>query len=186
MKTNNKKLMWIIFIVFATVPLFCQNMKEKIKNIEGTAETVTIKTSGGTYEFSGEDAQKILKRIKSPRTRSITVHTPDFDDFEFNIPDPPPVPHVFPFGNKDVDVKVEGGEITVSIKTGEDGNETTKVLKGKEAEEFLENEVKGPDFRMLGNLDSLHFDMRKFRKECKEMKKHLKKIIIEKETEEEE
>lgn len=181
MESNNKKFLLIIFILLSSVPLFCQSTREKIKEIKGKAEKVIIKTDKGTYEFSGEDAQNILKQVRVKEHFNFVFNSPDFEDIDIDIPSPPDIPHFFPFG-KDIDVDVKDGELTVKITSVEDGKETTKTLTGKEAKEYLENEAKAFDFQWNYGMDSLRVKMKKLKVDCKKLNKHLKKIIIEKDS----
>lgn len=147
---NNKfhKKMLLFFSTFLVLTIlnpitFGQTKKElnkKIDNIEGKVERISIQTDKGIVNFTGKEAEEILKKLKKKEHKfafSFNDHS-FFDDddciFEVN------------FGKtgfkKSVEVKEVDGKKEVTIKTTKDGRTTIKTLKGKEAEEYLDKKDK--------------------------------------------
>lgn len=181
-----KNLVTVLLIIFfAAGSAFSQdekNLKKKLKEVEGKAEKITIKTDEGEYTFEGDDAEKLLSRMKkrsnhfSFNTPGVHLDHPGFNDdslsffiekhlndsvfvsmkkmhknfpkpdknhFKFRIFEDKDEFEVFGEGEKNykkVIVEDEDGEKVVTITTSKDGEEETEVLKGKEAEEYLENQ----------------------------------------------
>jgi len=170
------------------------DVEEELKNIDGTVEKITITADGEEYTFEGEDAEKLFKRMKSSKSKSFAWHTSDDgsvkkkivivekngdkevieldgededvfiiksdDDFEWNTDGL----------QKKVKVEIENGEKKVTVTTKENGEGTTEVYEGDEADEYIEkmkNENDDFDIEIKSDGDG----------------KKVKKIIIETEKE---
>jgi hypothetical protein len=71
----------ILFTLFAALGMSVQaqtTLSDKLKGIEGKANKITIATEKGETSFEGEDAQKLLKKMKRPEAVTVNVNT-DFD-----------------------------------------------------------------------------------------------------------
>ena len=156
----------ILFLVSSF--LIAQDLKEKIKKIEGEAKEVTITTEDGDVTFSGDEAKEILKMLKAKKHKKLQWISESDIDFDFDsdsdnvfvfksgdgekhiIKEFKGADNVMIFGGDDEDiqlidgakrikVEVEDGEKTVTGTTKEDGEEKTETYTGKEADEYLEN-----------------------------------------------
>jgi hypothetical protein len=189
---NFSVLTLFISLIYSS-SLLAQDLNEKLKNIDGEVNKITIATEEGEYTFDGEDAAKLFKKIKSSGN-SFFWHSAekdgkkkivflDSDDEEH---------HIEVFGGDDEDliiisedvhedmegmhkkikVEVEDGNKKVTVTTKEDGKEKIEVYEGDEADGYIKemNEKHGDDIDILIEKDS---DDGKVKK---------KKIIIEKKT----
>ena len=57
---------------------FAQDLNEKIKDIEGEVNKITITTEEGEYTFEGNDAVKLFKKLKS-HSKSFAWHSTEED-----------------------------------------------------------------------------------------------------------
>ena len=186
MTSNIFKFLLIALIVLSSTPSFCQEIKEKIKDVKGEASEITIKTDKGTYNFKGEDAKEMVNILRAFKERKYVFRHMPGNDFKFNIemPPHPPMPHFIP-EEENIDVNVEDGEVTVTIKKEKDGKESTQILKGEEAEKYLEKKAVGPHIKWFSDDgDSMEFNFRKFKDKAKELRKKIR-IEIEHEDEDE-
>jgi len=124
------------------------SLKEKIKNIKGDINSITIATTEGNVTFEGEEARKLFKKMKSK-----TLHKKlkfisenggglNFEDDDIDV-------LVFKNSNSmkltddgkqvTINVEEENGETKVTVTTKEDGEETVKTYEGKEAKKFLKD-----------------------------------------------
>jgi len=172
------------------------NIDEQINKIEGSIDKITITADDKEYTFEGSDAEKLFKRMKKYKSSSYVWHTSDDesshkkvvtvrkdgdkeivelegddedifivksdDDFEWNSSEGM---------QKKVKVEVQNGEKKVTVTTKENGEETTEVYEGDEADEYIE--------KMKSENDDFNIEI----KSEKDGKK-VKKIIIETEKEE--
>lgn len=172
------------------------DLQDKIDQIDGSVDKIIISSDGEEYIFEGADAQKLFKKMKSSKSKSFVWNTSDDgsmkkkivimdtdgekeiieidgddedvlivksdDDFEWNSSDGM---------QKKVKVEIENGEKKVTITTNENGEETTEVYEGDEADEYLEE--------MKSENDDLDIIIEK------DNGKKVKKIIIKTEKEEE-
>jgi len=75
-----------ILSILISVGVFAQGkaLKEKLKKIEGNAESIVIQTDKGTTTFSGDEADALMKMIKSKdHSRNVIVFDGD-DDFSWD------------------------------------------------------------------------------------------------------
>ena len=144
-----------------------KSMKEKINNIEGDVTKIVITSDKGELTFEGDEAQKIFKRIKSPKMEKHIKWISDSDD-EFEIDGDDVLifksedgkKHIIKHkgkgdkmmmfmnddfeGKKTIEVEIEddsdesGGEKTVTVTTVENGEKKVETYKGKEADEYLD------------------------------------------------
>jgi hypothetical protein len=182
--------------LFFCTSLIAQDLNKKIKDIEGKVNKITITTEEGEYTFEGNDAEELLKKMKSSRNSFVwhgaqkdgkrKIVFLDSDDEEH---------HVEVFGeddenliiiskdmNKEIDgtskkvkVEVEDGNKKVTVTTIENGEEKTEVYEGDGADKYI-NEMKekhGGEMDIFIEEDTNEEGVRK------------KKIIIEKKTEKE-
>jgi len=71
-----KQINILLFLILFSSSFFAQNLNQKIKNIKGKVETITIKTDDGEYNFSGDEAKKLFKKIKGIKK---LIHIDEFD-----------------------------------------------------------------------------------------------------------
>lgn len=187
-------LTFVYLFTFSNSGSAQNDVDEELKNIDGTVEKVTITADGEEYTFEGKDAEKLFKRMKSSKSKSLAWHTSDDgsvkkkivivekngdkevveldgddeevfiiksdDDFEWNSDSL----------QEKVKVEIENGEKKVTITTNENGEETTEVYEGEEADAYLE--------KMKSENDEIQIEI-----DDDSDGKKVKKIIIETEKE---
>ena len=196
MKVITKKfsLTLFTFSLFSTL-LFAQDVNEKMKDIIGEVNKITITTEKGEYTFEGEDAIQLFKKMKSSGN-SFVWHSGEKDGekkivfLDSNNEEH----HIEVFGGDDEDVfiisedidgeiddmhkkvkvEIEDGNKKVTVTTKENGEEKTEVYEGDEADEYIKK-----------MKEKHHGDMDIFIEKDTDGKLKKKKIIIEKKTEKE-
>jgi hypothetical protein len=171
-----------------------ENLKDKIKKIEGSVDKITITADGKEYTFEGDEAEQLFKSMRDKSSNSFVWNSSDDksgkkkiiildadgenDEIEIESEDDNVV-IVKTDGDfddakdeiqKKVKVEVEDGNKTVTVTTKENGEEKTEVYSGKEADEYIEKmkaENKDFDISIESKADG----------------KKVKKIIIETEKE---
>jgi hypothetical protein len=170
------------------------DLEDQINKIDGNVDKITITADGQEYTFEGKDAEKLFKKIKSTKSHSFVWNTSDDsknkkiiildadgDEDEIEVESGDENVFIIKSGNdldemdegmsKKVKVEIENGEKKVTVTTKENGEETTEVYEGKEADEYIE--------KMKSDNDDLDIVIEK------DNGKKVKKIIIETEKEEE-
>lgn len=196
MKVNTKQfaLTLFAFSLFSTL-LSAQDVNEKMKEINGEVNKITITTEKGEYTFEGEDAVQLFKKMKSSGN-SFVWHSENKDGkkkivfFDSDNEEH----HIEVFGGNDEDVivisedidgemdgmhkkvkvEIEEGNKKVTVTTKENGEEKTEVYEGDEADEYIEKMKEKHD----GDMDI-------FIEKDTDVKVKKKKIIIEKKTDKE-
>lgn len=176
LKTSVKIILPALIIFMLSSPGFAQeNLKDKLSKIEGHVDKITISAGGEEFTFEGDDAEKLLKKMKADQTNSNTfvVRIDDADNkgtkkiiiksgsgddevFEFETDGGD---HSVWFSDeenlanleKNIKVEIEDGKKKVTVTTTENGEEKTEVYEGDEADEFLEKmkSENGNDFQIL-------------------------------------
>jgi hypothetical protein len=196
MRLITKPFVWTLFTfsLFST-SLFAQGVSDKLKDIDGKVNKITITTEEGEYIFEGEDAAQLFKKMKSSGN-SFVWHSAEKDGKKkvVFLDSDSEEHHIEVFGgdeedlivisedvdadinctNKKVKVEVEDGNKKVTVTTKENGEEKTEVYEGDEADEY----IKKMKEKHHGDMDIL------IEKET-DGKVKKKKIIIEKKTKKE-
>lgn len=180
-----------------------EDLKDKVKKIEGDVDKVTITAGGEEYTFEGDEAKTLFKKMESGFSKSHSFMWQS-DDGEFENHDCKLIfidedgnrkliktsedgdENIEIFISKDIDmddhhgiekrinVEIEDGNKKVTVTTKENGEKKTEVYEGEDADKFLE-EMKSEHH---GDFD-IYIDA-----DC-DGKKKIRKIIIEKEDNEE-
>ncbi len=174
-------------LIFFSHSFAQENPEDKIKEIDGAVEKITITSGGKEYIFEGADAEVLFEKMKKKHSHSfawnstnddkmnkkiviinsdgeseeIEISTECHDDFESTNDGI----------NKKIKVEMDNGNKKVTVTTKENGEEKTELYEGKEADEYLEkmkSENDDLDIRIDENSDG----------------KKVKKIIIETEKKE--
>ena len=143
-------------------------LSQKVDEIKGEVKKITVETDEGVTVFEGEDAEKLMKRMKSKKINAyafinedgdvdvkldemVILDAEDFDtEFDFDV-------MIMSGGEGEwtikgdstenikekLEVKREDGELKVTVTTIENGNESVKTYTGEEAEEYLESRKEG-------------------------------------------
>ena len=167
-----------------------ENLKDKIKKIEGSVDKITITADGKEYTFEGDEAEQLFKSMKDKSSNSFVWNSSDDksgkkkiiildadgenDEIEIESEDDNVVivktdgdfDDVSDGIQKKVKVEVEDGNKTVTVTTKENGEEKTEVYSGKEADEYIE--------KMKAENDDFDISV-----ESESDGKKVKKIIIE-------
>lgn len=189
----NSMLVAVILFFMSSTGFSQESLKEKLKQIKGDVDKITVTADGEEFTFEGKDAEKLFKKMKSGTkhhnsffikdlgtkdSKKIFIKSDDDsniieltdDDFDWVDKDEDGFSWFISDDNdgmtKKIKVEMEDGKKKVSVTTKEDGEEKTKVYEGKEADEYLEKM----------KAENKDFDI-----EFKDGKTK-KKIIIEKES----
>ena len=116
-----------------------KELNNKLNKIKGKVVMISIQTDEGTVNFTGKEAEEILKKLKKKGNKFVFSANDDsfFDDG--NILE---IKSGKDGIKKSVTVKEINGKTEVTIKTTKDGKTTVKTLKGKEAGEYLDKKDK--------------------------------------------
>lgn len=158
MKISQLKTAIIMLLVVLGIALNAQEKetKDKLDNLKGKVEKVTIKVDGKEVVFEGKEAERIAKAAKAANGSKAFVFTMDEND----LLSPCKKKRVKIFKsdgdscsgvcssdetelkpdrkNKEVKVKIIDGAKSVTVTTKKDGREETKTYTGEEAEKFIE------------------------------------------------
>ena len=145
-----------------------KTLKDKIKNIKGDINSITITTSEGDVKFEGKDVKELYEKMKSRTlhkelkfiSEDGDVHHLDGDNvmvFKSKDGKTRKIKHqgkankvMMSLNDEDdidiidgkkiikVEVDNENGEKEITVTTNEDGEEKVETYKGKEADEYLE------------------------------------------------
>jgi hypothetical protein len=166
-QTTSFSKITLIIISLLLLPLFLTNaqseksmVKEKIKNIKGDIEKITITADGEEHVFSGEEAEELFKKLKLSKHKNISVKVLEGldgndkniwvmkGDDDINLTTIIEDEYEFEFEEegedgesikKEIKIEIEDGKKKVEVTTTKDGKESTEVFEGEEAEEFLKN-----------------------------------------------
>ncbi|MBI1938033.1 MAG: hypothetical protein HYS25_07890 [Ignavibacteriales bacterium] len=155
LKTKLIVLLCVILPVISSAQKDDDNLKNKLAGLKGKVEKLTVKVDGKDVAFEGEDAEKLVRRLK------VFYSMQDLDLFWFsddeidgsNL-------MIYKFredddadgeSTKKIKVDIDDGKKKVTVTETKDGKEETKVYEGEEAEKFLKGNEKEGKFRM-------HFD----------------------------
>ena len=164
------------------------DLEDQLNEIDGGVDKITISSNGEEYIFEGAEAQKLFKKMKSSKSKSFVWNTSDDgsmkkkivivdtdgekdvieidgDDDVFIVRTDKDFDSIDCGMTKKVKVEVEDGSKKVTVTTNENGEETTEVYEGEEADEYLET--------MKSENDDLDIIIEK------DNDKKVKKIIIE-------
>lgn len=215
-KTNSKKMFVITLLILSGllgVSLLAQEnkdaLKEKLKQLDGNIEKITVKVDGKDVVFEGEEVERISRPIKR-LSRIPMLMEENGMDFLAGDGSKVVMRRIGPGGKlnwdekegdrKKVEIQIEDGKKKVTVTTEKDGKEEIKVLEGEEAEKFLKENRAGRRFNVFvepgeEGSERMAFMRRAPRGCCccdRPMErmmhwrgKDVKKIIIEKEVEKE-
>ena len=142
-----------------------KSMKEKINKIEGDVNKIVITSDKDEVTFTGDEAKKIFKRIKSPKIKKhikwisddeneIEVDGDEVLIFKSDDGEKHTIKHkghgnkMLMFmdeddfeGTKTVEVEVDekNGEKNITVTTTENGEEKVETFEGEKADQYLEN-----------------------------------------------
>lgn len=155
------------FFLFGILSYAQEDLKDKVKKIEGDVDKVTITAGEEEYTFEGDEAKTLFKKMKLGFSKSHSFIWQS-DDGEFKNHDckliiidedgNKQLIEIFKDGDKDIDifitkdfdmddhhgiekkvkVEIEEGNKKVTITTKENGEEKTEVYEGEEADEYLD------------------------------------------------
>ena len=143
-----------------------ETLNEKIKNLKGDVEQITIKTTEGELTLSDEDAEKLFKRIKMTSgnfeyeiitndgdDHNMKIFTVKIDEDENEGEEEDKKVMVFVSGDdefewnsidgenmmdKDIKIEINDSVKKVTVTTTKDGEKSVKVYEGEDAEKYLE------------------------------------------------
>lgn len=181
-----------ISLIFSS-SFLAQDVNERMENIDGEVNKITITTEEGEYTFEGEDAARLFKKMKSS-ANSFVWHSAEMDGKKkiIFLDSDNEEHHVEIYGGDDEDViiiseddddamnemhkkvkvEIEDGNKKVTVTTNENGEKKTEVYEGDEADKYIK-EMKE---KHGGDMDIY------IEKNADDGKVKQKKIIIEKKT----
>ena len=162
MKNKIVVLLIVLFSIAGFTLLQSQSkdkIKEKLNNLKGNIEKIVVSTDEGEMVLEGDDAKEVYKKLKNLYgEHSWTFEISDDDEdgeekvFVIKKGDDDDINWVTVNGksitkdimlekldgdSKTIEVEINDNEKKVTITTIVDGQETTKVYEGDEAEEYL-------------------------------------------------
>ncbi|KAF0150555.1 MAG: hypothetical protein FD143_2558 [Ignavibacteria bacterium] len=160
MKINCLKTTVIMLLVVLGVALNAQEKetKDKLANLKGKIEKVTIKVDGKDVVFEGKEAEQIAKIAKAAGVIKALAVTTDEEDV--TVSGKKKKIKIYTSGGasccvantcEDIDLKKDGvqkkvkveikdGKKNVTVTTSKDGKEETKTYVGEEADKFIAEE----------------------------------------------
>lgn len=120
---NYLKISAVILLISVTYS-FAQSLetKEKLKNLKGDITKITVETTEGKVELTGEDAETVFAKLRSSEKKNFVFVQSSDSGKAMTI---------------DVDINDTDSEKVVVIKKIVDGKETVEEYKGKAAEKYL-------------------------------------------------
>lgn len=164
MKKQKQFLFTLVLAVFLfNVSFYAQEkndeMENKLKQIKGNIEKITVKVDGKDVVFEGKDAEKLGQGLKmfSKVPKLTWISEDDANSkgprvMKFKINDGADLSSKSG-DEKKVEVKIEDGKKKVTVTTTKDGKEETKVYEGEEAEKFLQENKEESNFDFYLNSD---------------------------------
>ena len=157
-KINQLKTALIMLFLVLGVTLYAQDKeaKEKLADLKGKVEKVTIKVDGKDVVFEGKDAERIAKIVKATGESKAFVFSTDEDeapgmkkrvkiytsggDSKFDVVTSDDFDWKADGDQKKVKVEIKDGKKNITVTTNKDGKEETKTYEGEEAEKFLKDQ----------------------------------------------
>ncbi|MBI9071184.1 MAG: hypothetical protein JEY94_06280 [Melioribacteraceae bacterium] len=142
----------ILVVVSSGVTAQTKETKEKIKELKGKAEKILIVTSEGKLELTGEDAESILKKIKSEHNLKKVWHNKNGHVIHINEDSKGDSEKVYKIKISDDDCNEEKMDIDVDV---EELNGTKKIIikKGKDGEKKVIEWTDDSDGDILKEID---------------------------------
>lgn len=157
-KINQLKTALIMLLLILGVTLYAQDKeaKDKLADLKGKVEKVTIKVDGKDVVFEGKDAERIAKIAKATGESKAFVFSTDEDeapgmkkrvkiytsggDSKFDVVTSDDFDWKADGDQKKVKVEIKDGKKNITVTTNKDGKEETKTYEGEEAEKFLKDQ----------------------------------------------
>src|SRR5210317_931613 len=110
---NSKKLFLVIVLLLLGASMIVTNAQSdakkaannKLGNLEGDVSSIVIKTDEGEVEFTGEEAEYLLKKLKADKIWISSAHGNELIEFEHDV-------HSGKEGDMIIVKKVGDGDIT--------------------------------------------------------------------------
>lgn len=148
---NSKKFFIVITLLLLGASLIVTNAqsdagkaaKEKLNKLKGDVSSIVIKTSDGEVEFTAEEAQYLLKKMKADKM-IISSHGEGIFEMDSDMhSEGENIVFIHKKGEHDgttkkINVEVEDGVKKVTVTTTKDGEEKVETYEGEEADEFLD------------------------------------------------
>ncbi len=156
-KINQLKASLVILFLVLGITLNAQEAKDKLADLKGKVEKVTIKVDGKDVVFEGKEAERIATLAKVTGEAKLVQgfkldesamsgakkHVKIFKgggDKQFTVISSDDLDMKAGENEKKVKVEIVDGKKNITITTNKDGKEETKTYEGEEAEKFLREE----------------------------------------------
>lgn len=157
-KINQLKTALIMLFIVLGITLNAQDKesKDKLADLKGKVEKVTIKVDGKDVVFEGKDAERIAKIAKATGESKAFVFSTDEDDApgmkkrikvytsggdsKFDVVTSDDFDWKADGDQKKVKVEIKDGKKSITVTTNKDGKEEIKTYEGEEAEKFLKEQ----------------------------------------------
>jgi hypothetical protein len=158
-KINQLKTALIMLFLVLGITLNAQDKeaKDKLADLKGNVEKVTIKVDGKDVVFEGKEAERIASLAKATgeaklvqgfkldesALSSAKKHVRIFKnggDKQFTVISSDDLDMKAGENEKKVKVEIKDGKKNITVTTKKDGKEETKTYEGEEAEKFLSTE----------------------------------------------
>jgi hypothetical protein len=186
----------LVIFMLSSIGFAQEGLKDKLSEIEGHVDKITISAGGEEFTFEGEEAEKLFNKMQW-NTKSSNTFLVKIDEeggegtnkiiiksdgsseeiYEFKTHEGD---HAVWFSDdddlqsldKNIKVEIEDGNKKVTVTTKENGEEKTEVYEGEEAEEYLDKMKSEHGHEMLIEIDEdgNHKKMKKIIIEKKETK----------------
>lgn len=162
-----KNKIFIAFVLILTAAAFTISMsqsvssvKEKLKKLTGDVQKIVISTDDGEVTLEGDEAKEAYKKLnhlygdkswtfeisddeEGDDEKVFVIKKSGDDDFNWVSVDGNKISSKVILdelkGNsKTIEISIEDGNKKVTVTTKKDGESTTKIYEGDEAEEYLE------------------------------------------------
>lgn len=135
------KLNVLLIIIISTNFILAQETNNKLDNLKGEVTRITVETTEGEVEITGDEAKQMLSKMKKKSKSNFVFLNEDGETKEITV---------------DVEVEETGGEKVVIIKKNIDGIETIEEYKGEAAEKHILKMKDGHGMKFISEDGDVH------------------------------
>jgi len=176
MKNLKAIIITILFMSFAINAQQSESSYDKLKKLNKEAKSVVLTVDGEEITFEGKEAESFLKQLRMLSLLGHSIKDVDIltdDDFVFNNEDGVQIEIFKSDGDAEmvflseddldenrieekVTIEDENGVMKITIKKTENGEESTEVLEGEDAEKYLVDMEKLTEIEKLDGNINIH------------------------------
>lgn len=136
-----KKLNVLLLIILLTNLILAQETNSKLDDLKGDVTKITIETTEGEVEITGDEAKQMLSKMKRKTKSNFVFLNKNGEAKEITV---------------DVEVEDTDGEKVVIIKKNVDGKETIEEYKGEAAEKHILKMKDGHGMKFISEDGDIH------------------------------